>query len=71
MSNRLPPSVIKEMIKSAMDNAKESMDSFEGNENPSVKTLYVAAKARYESYRAVYDAMNGNTVSLRIDAQGV
>jgi hypothetical protein len=68
MSKQISPSVLKKQVFAAMKRSKESMLVFMGNENPTVVKMYIAEKAKYEAYRAVYEAMNGSAVLLKIDA---
>lgn len=66
MSKRLPLKDIRRMINDAIAVQDDRITSGEGNDNPQVKEMVMRAQAKSDALHAVYDALQGNPVLLKI-----
>lgn len=66
MGKRLPPSVVRDLVRKAKDRASARVDEFEGVDNPQVVLLRKKAKSEWLALEAVYEAMTGDPTMLKI-----
>lgn len=59
-------SELKKMVKKAMDNAENSVETLGGNDNPQVIEVRQTYIGQLEAFTAVYEAMHNDTIALRI-----
>jgi hypothetical protein len=62
---------IRLMICNAIAVQDDRMTSGAGSENPQVKEMVMRAEAKSDALNAVYDALKGNAVLLKIMGEGV
>jgi hypothetical protein len=60
---------LQKLLEAAIASHKESVASFEGDQNPQVIEMRQRAESRLEAYESVYEATRGRTVLLRILAK--
>ena len=59
-------SELKKMIKQGMLKSIKSINVLSGNDNPQVAEVKKAYQAQYDTLEAVYNALNNDTIFLRI-----
>lgn len=60
---------LQKLLEAAIVSHKETIASFEGDQNPQVVEMRQRAEARLEAYESVYQATTGRTILLRILAK--
>jgi hypothetical protein len=66
----IPLSQLRDLLKSASIREVENLKAWHGDQNPQIAELRAKSQGRLEAWLAVRDALAGNTVNLRISAQG-